>query len=450
MRLLNRTLPALLLSTITVTAFAQTAPPDPAGVLLDEQIKGMKDSRNTPGNALILALYEAKMKGSDRATRRAQLRDAINRQRTDMQLEAASDSPHATSVLEKPGIADLLSLALDRGAIKKTPNGTGLTLSTTPYAIWTGFGARDTPQAWEKAAVARNLSLSATFSSTDVTAGDFSSFTSGEVKYVIAGNRSPRDEALLGSVRSNLAEVFRAADHSADVACNRLLDTKLFEAQGSMNSWLHDPANAGKTEDEIGAQLDSVVREQTVGPEELQPCVDAILAGEESVKGGLDAVTEATKKYLADNPQQLSVAALFVRDATISDYYVAKLLYGYDRDQLTVNLNAEASWNKESTAADGAQIRSLRAYSVELGVTSKTFAKGRLDGSLSSKASRDKAADAKSVVIGEAKLNVHLTDVLRLPVTLNYANRETQTVKQGWQLNVGLNALLDGVLSALR
>jgi hypothetical protein len=30
---------------------------------------------------------------------------------------------------------------------------------------------------------------------------------------------------------------------------------------------------------------------------------------------------------------------------------------------------------------------------------------------------------------------------------LTYANRETQTIKQGWQLNVGISALLDEVLS---
>jgi hypothetical protein len=53
-------------------------------------------------------------------------------------------------------------------------------------------------------------------------------------------------------------------------------------------------------------------------------------------------------------------------------------------------------------------------------------------------------------VISEAKLNVHLTDRWRLPVTLSYANRETEMVKYGWQVNVGLNALLDELLRQLK
>jgi|GEM_PF-2261233 len=454
MRLLNYAFLAFLFVSGVASASAQAAAVDPMSILLDEQIQkvvGEHGTHSIIGNSLILALFESesneKTVTAEMST--AQLRAAINRQRTDVQVSATSDSPHATSILEKPGIADILSLAIDRGAIKKTVTGTGLTLSTTPYAIWTGFGARDTPQLWEKAVVARKLSFSATFSSTDVTAGDFSSLTSGEVKYIITGNRSPRDEALLKGIRSNLGKIFRAADHSTDEACNSLLNTKnLIDAQGNMNTWLR--GNIDATEAEIRVHLDSEVRQLTVDRKQLRACVDTILQGEQSIRGGLDSVTEATKQYLAEHPRQFSVAALFVRDTMISDYYTAKLLYGYDYQPLTVNLNAEASWNKNSVTAAGVPINALRAYSVELGVNSRTFANGRLDGALSGKASRDKAADAKSVVVSEAKLNVHLTDVLRLPLTLSYANRETQTVKQGWQFNIGINALLDDVLSRLK
>jgi hypothetical protein len=453
MRIINCTLSALLLLTTAATASAQTATPDPISKQLDDQLRGAVGPHGThliTLRALVLALAEAKAKAADPSEPRAtELSAAINRQRTDLQLGTTSDSPQATSVLEKPGTADLLSLALDRGAIKKTAAGTGVTLSTTPYAIWTGFGKSDTPQLWKSAVVARNLSFSATFSSTDVTTkGDFSSFTSGEVKYIIAGNRSPRDPELLRGVRDKLGPIFRVADDALDHACGGLLKPNSSSEQ-DMNKWLQSHPDASMAD--ARAQLNALVGPLTVDAVDLKRCVDVILESEQSISGGLDFVTDATKKYLTEQRrQQFSVAALFVRDATLSDYYAAKLLYGNDFRQVTVNANAEASWNRNSTTPAGVALRSLRAYSVEFGLNSKTLANGRLDGSLSSKASRDKAADAKSVVIGEAKLNLHLTDVLRLPISLSYANRETQTIKQGWQLNVGVNALLDEVLRSLK
>jgi hypothetical protein len=435
----------LLLTSIASAASAQADISITAE--LDQRILDAVDTDGISDRALMLALAESRaMSESDTS---ADLRDAINRQRTDLQLSATSDSPHATSILEKPGIADLLSIALDRGAITKVANGTGLTLSTTPYAFSTGFGATDTPQRWVEAGWQRNLSLSATFSSTDVTASDFSSFTSGEVKYVITGNRSPRDPELLRSVRKDLGAAFLVADTALTRDCGGLLSSQpLLDAQGEMNVWLRSHTDA--TAAEVRAHLFEVVEDLAVNQDLLRICVDTILKGEKTIKASLNQVAKATKRYLDDKRNQFSVAALFVRDGTLSDYYSAKLLYGHDFAPLTVNLNGETSWNRDSRSPAGTEIRELRSYSVELGLNSNTFANGRLDGSLSAKASRDDEEDSKDLVISEAKLNVHLTDRWRLPVTLSYANRETETVKYGWQVNVGLNALLDEVLRQLK
>jgi hypothetical protein len=431
----------LLVAAIAATASAQTTEPPSVSALLDQQLShaiGPNQPHNITGRMIVLALAELQAQ--------ARVRAAVNRLRTDIQMGATSNSPNTTSIMEKPGIADLLSLALDRGAITKTASGTGLTLSTTPYAIWTGFGATDTPQRWKNARLTRDISLSATFSSTDVTAGDFSSFTSGEVKWVIFGNRSPRDSTLLGVLRPDLGQIFLASDEAMDKACPFLDLAAIDTARGNMNNWLRQ--NLGATLEQTRAEFDKQLADVNakVTPEELRPCVDAVLEGEKSIQGGLDSVTKATQAYLADQRPQLSVAALFVRDATLSDYYVGKLLFGRGFQQVTVNANAEASWNKESATLAGTPLRRLRAYSVELGLNTKTMAKGRIDGSVSAKGTRDEATNAEDLVIGEAKLNLHLTDTLRLPVTLSYANRETQTVKQGWQLNVGVSALLDETL----
>jgi hypothetical protein len=251
-------------------------------------------------------------------------------------------------------------------------------------------------------------------------------------------------------MRADLGKVFLAGDHAMDLACNdSVLNTQpMLDAKAAMTTFLR--GNPDVTVAEARKKLDELLAKVIIEPEKLQPCANAVLAGEVSIRGGLDHVTEAMRDYLAAQPPQLSLAALFVRDATLSDYYVAKLLFGKDYHQVTVNANAQASWNKESATPAGTPLRRLRAYSVELGLNTKTMANGRIDGSVSAKGTRDEATDAKSLVIGEAKLNLHLTDTMRLPVTLTYANRETQTVKQGWQLNVGVSALLDATMRRLK
>jgi len=444
MRTIRHLLLILLLGGIAATASAQT---DSISKLLTDQIRNAEDTDNITERALMLALAESQAISESDTT--ADIREAINRQRTDLQLSTTSSSPHAISILEKPGIADLLSIALDRGSITKVANGTGLTLSTTPYAFVTGFGATDTAQRWVKAGWQRNLSLSATFSSTDVATGDFSSFSSGEVKYIIAGNRSPRDPELLNSVRTDLGAAFLVADSDLIRDCRGLLDSQpLLDAQDEMNVWLRSHADA--TEEEIRIHLFEVVADLSVDQGLLQTCVDTILKGEKTINASLAQVSKATKKYLDDKRSQFSVAALFVRDELVSNYYSAKLLYAHDFAPVSVNLNGEASWNQNSKSPAGAELRETRFYSVELGLNSNTFANGRLDGSLSAKALRDEEEGSKDLVISEAKLNVHLTDRWRLPVTLSYANRETETVKYGWQVNVGLNALLDEMLRQLK
>ena len=431
---------------------AQPAPTDSVAKSLNERLPDEIANGVISGHTLMLLAAEAgaQAESGDPATA-SKLLDVVDRQRTDVQMGAPPNSPNATSILEKPGVADLLSLAIDRGAITKTATGTGVTLSATPYTIATAFGELDTPGRWERSAAQRNLSFSATFSSDDVTTGDFSSFTSGEVKYIIFGNRSPRDSKLLEGVRAKLRRNFGIADRALDQSCGFFLSTPAgFELQAKVNNLVSDPVTKKEPMDVVRDKLLDLIRPllstDPAGKAQMKICVDTILAGERLTQAGLAIMTKDAKEYLAQKPLQLSLAALFVRDPTLSDYYAGKLLFGRDLGTLSGNLNAEVDWNKNSTTVTGAPLRSLRAYSIELGITSQTFANGRLDGSLSSKASRDKALDSKSIVIGEAKLNLHLNDTLRLPLSLTYANRETQTIKPGWQFNVGINALLDQVI----
>lgn len=386
----------------------------------------------------IIALLNAQ-----RDTDRTAASRAINRIRTDLQTGASSDAPRSASVLEKPGIPDLLSLALDRGAITKSAAGTGLTLSTTPYAIETGFGAADTPQRFEHARLARSVSLSGTFSSTDVTKGDFSSFTSAELKYVALGNRSPRDRALMDRVRPAMAEAFLKGDVAFESACRGVLDhgsyKTVFESLSREYAKLNGPTDK-QVIDLANAQLGRI----TAPADVMQQCFAALPGVGRLSAAPLEALKKATAEYIKNNPMQLSFAALYVRDPETSDYTTGKVLYAYSMTGLTANLNGSASWNRNQTSAAGTALRKLREYSVEGGANTPTLS--NVDYSTSVKWARDKAADAKSVIVGEAKAQVHIGDMFRLPISITYANRETEKIKKGWQMNFGLGALLDDVM----
>ena len=82
--------------------------------------------------------------------------------RTDKQLGATSTSSASTSATEKPGVAWLLGLAVESGAINQKEDKTGVTLSTSPYAFLT-LGVDDTPDRYEAYDWARRLGISATF-----------------------------------------------------------------------------------------------------------------------------------------------------------------------------------------------------------------------------------------------------------------------------------------------
>jgi hypothetical protein len=403
----------------------------------------------------LIVLYLANRGSSVDVAKRAAdnaIAAAGNSTRTDQQQGASSSSPHATSVAERPGIADLLNIAIERGIVSKAAAGSGVTLSTTPYAIETFFGAKDTPERWEAAGALRNIALSSTFSSEDAaTSGNFSSFASGEVKWIVVGNRSPRDPKLLQKVRPILAAAFLSADNLIDAeACKKVLNsnTALADKQ-ALDTWLQGQKVAGVTLTpvDVRAKLDSLFG-PIANSFDAAPCAALYAQGNALIAAAFEQLKAETKKWLDLNKaQQFSVATLFVRDAQSSDYYAGKLLYGIDRGApLTLNANGEIDWNRNATAPDGTALRRLRAYSAEFSVDSQRFGGGRLDGGLAAKWSKAKDAQSSNVIIQQAKLNLHLNEAVTLPISLTYAQKETQSIRKGWQFNFGLSGMLDDVL----
>ncbi len=407
----------------------------------------------------LVALQLARKIGLFEAATPEDFVEAVDSERTDQHLTASSSTPGALANLEKPGIADLLALAVERGALTETTSGTNVTFSTTPYAIRTALGENDTPDAWEKLRAWRRISTTATFSSEAVTAGDFSSLLSAGLKYVAIGNRSARDAVLMKEAGKTLNASLIDAAKSKGVSCSEFWNTPFGTALNTgtaraFNTWLENQAAA--TPATIAAKLEElVIAPSTPLDEDTQAKLSACVAGIGNLDNALELdaaqIKVMAKTYLeAASKNQLSFAGLFTRDPE-SPYKTFKVLYGRDRGQgFSINANAEINLNDRSRSPAGVALDRVRDYSVELGASSPQLADGRADNTFSLKWYLPQDAGAKDVITVQAKLNIRVTGTFAVPVALTYANQNlttTATVKKGWQLDFGVAALLDHLLA---
>ncbi len=82
--------------------------------------------------------------------------------RTDKQIGASARSEGSTSLVEKPNFSDLLSFAIEHGAIQKEVDKTSLTLSTSPYAIIASIHG-DTSDVYQQYDFFNRIGISANF-----------------------------------------------------------------------------------------------------------------------------------------------------------------------------------------------------------------------------------------------------------------------------------------------
>jgi hypothetical protein len=117
--------------------------------------------------------------------------------RTDKQIGSPSSSKGSTSAAEKPGWADILGFAVERGAIQQAVSGTTLTLSTTPYAFFVPT-ENDTAAAYSKYGKYRRVALAATFNISNEDAplanARREALANYSVKVRLSPDRSPRSQ----------------------------------------------------------------------------------------------------------------------------------------------------------------------------------------------------------------------------------------------------------------
>lgn len=117
--------------------------------------------------------------------------------RTDKHMGASAKSSGSTSILEKPGFAQLLGYAIEHGAIQQKIASTALTLSTSPYAIFAMVNG-DTAQSYEKAGFLKRIGTSATFNISNqnnvLENVDWNQLSEWAIQFRLVGDRSTRSK----------------------------------------------------------------------------------------------------------------------------------------------------------------------------------------------------------------------------------------------------------------
>lgn len=373
-----------------------------------------------------------------------------NSDRVDEQKGASSQSKGSTTVVEKPGLYDLVQFAIDHGAVTRTDSGTSFTLSTTPYAIYTGLGRSDSETEWENLRLLRHVGVSATFSTQgDQSSSGFKNWEGGEVKFVLLGSRSPRDLALLPSFRNAIssAKVMDLLSQTSG-SCGPVISIPtVLAGKVTMSRWR--TAQAGTVApDDVRQQLAYVFQSfhPTVAETtQIAACVSAIHISDDALAVAIQEYDASVKKYLQSTPE-LSLSYDYQRDATISDYSTLKLLFGYEGvPKTSLNLNATLDVNNNRTDPKGMALDRVRSYGVEAGATFGRFVENKSDLVFDGKVSRLKDAKKTSVAL-EAKTDFYLTGAITIPLALTYANRTDTDNHSRLRLNVGLSLNGDTLL----
>ncbi len=371
--------------------------------------------------------------------------------RTDQQT-GASNSSAGTTITEKTGISDLLNLAVERGAITRSASASAVTLQTTPYLFFTGFGGADSPDNWRKLALLRHLSVTATFK-TDAanTSSGLGDFEEAEAKWLAIGSRSNRDVPLDNELVTAVARALPSLT-DATGCTERFIATKVQYRDARTKLRQSLDAMDVPSLDKLLSILTDATQDlrANLSPQEriqLQACgtkinTEAVLSSEV----GRTISTRTAEWEAMKDPTQLALSYAYVRDSVIDDYSRVKLLFSYDSPGVvTVNLNADVSLNSSSSSTAGVDLERLRSYSVEAGLTLGRFANSTVDLTFAAKYQRDRAQSLDKKY-WQAKANLYLTKGLTIPLAVTYTNHTDDTGQSQTRFSLGLSLTADAFL----
>jgi hypothetical protein len=398
--------------------------------------------------------------------------------RTDKQVGSTASGPGSTSLSQKPGIAEVLAFAIEHGAVEQTTSGTGVTLSTSPYAF-VRLITPDNAANYDRFGVWRRIGASATFNpqtegSTPAGTVDIKQLAEWSVRLRVLGDRSTRSPTFTRRWNEVIQPKVQARLNALSGGIQAAIDG---------TPGLRDSADAARDQlrSDIAGYLGS----------------NAGLPSERRVQGVtgmiLDALQAAVYQPIAGGP--IRVSDQVFRDITRAtaqlvrahqDLFTAQTELGGLLDELDKSLLLTLAYTHHAEAVDSAGFSDLRLLFEDQVAPFNVVANAFLsvydhpDGSLGQEKVRDYGASVdiegevanpfgrrrrtdvvepitlsvgyqlsrleegdEMVHIAQAKVNIPISAGVTLPLAVTYASRGTLIDEEHVRGNFGFSLDLD-------
>jgi hypothetical protein len=403
----------------------------------------------------------------------------VETKRTDKQLGASARSEGSTTLAEKPGIEDLLGLAIENGAIQKEVNGTTLTLSTSPYVLSALHNGDTATNYFNHGDDLGRVGISATFNIANqedvLSNATRRQLAEWAVRIRLSGDHSPRSKRFQDFWE---ADVKKKIEQEAVVVTGAAAATFKGGAETRRQAVETDLQTAVKNF--VEQQKDQLTTDKNQAIAGLRDLILATLKAEISDKVdsfGLDPLTKhnlvaVTMPALADahvqageglskleteiqRLERLGTATFEytnVRDTTAGSYSNLKFLYekgSSDTMKLVFNIggslysNPNRDLNQQTTrdyaaalSWEGTAGRSPLALDVN-DQSQVTFSfSGRYQRLLENRHISGKKAD---IAAAQGKVDLPILTGASLALSITYANADEMNAKDHVRFNVGIN-----------
>lgn len=398
--------------------------------------------------------------------------------RTDKQTGASASSAGSTSAAEKPGFAELLSWAVEHGAINQAVNGTSLTLSTSPYAFFAATEG-DSAETYEKYDFFNRIGVSANFNIENqdsvLASARRQQLNEWSVRFRVNGDQSTRGKDfrdywlknVQGVVQQRLVVLTGAARFiDADPDLRNLRDQAESQIEDDLDS-VAATATEQEVKNKIMCGMESLVFNKVKTLAGSNPSVATTLdrIGGDFVPALLasHAALEQARKELSDYMDTLAKKPLTTfaytnhRTATGSDYSELKFLHERKAmSPLKLNFNAGVSfYNRPDRALNQQRVRDY-AFALsfegntkgrspfvtsEFDLSKITYSfTGRYERMPENRNTPNRKAD---IAVAQFKLEIPLLMGATIPFSVTYANASELIKEDHVRANFGFTFDID-------
>lgn len=413
--------------------------------------------------------------------------------RTDKQMGASARAEGSTRAAEMPGFPELLSFAVEHGAIQRSVNGTTLTLTASPYTLFL-FGRDDTSTAYGQFGYLSRLGLSATFNIDDeddpLASARRKQLTEWSAKLRLSGDRGARSFAAQQKwdtrvrtafsrpgmkIERALIDLFRR-DRALEAKRVRMADSFTApEFAEQLRGAANDPTNPAGIQGKIAelivckakTEIFDRVRSGAVSfdADTKRKLIKETLPGFKAALDERDKVIaefEDELRRLREGPA-FTFAYTNKREAMGSDYSVFKLLYqNKTTEGLNIVANAGVSvYHRPDSALNQQRLRDFAAalsfegeagrspfMLSDLDESRITYAfTGRYQRMLENRGVAGKKAD---IAVAQFRVEVPFMTGMSFPFSVTYANA-TELVKEDHvRANFGFSLDTDKLFTVIR